>query len=199
LAYTIGRAIDEQLWLFTVKVCGPGAWVIEDDAFPDNGEDVLVQPLLVDTDGAALEALRGAGLRVTLPRRAVLAWLTGNPHSTVDSIKAGVRRQLGSVSTQAVYDVLNVCAAVGLLRRIELPGSPAKFERRVGDNHHHLVCRECGRTEDVDCVVGARPCLTPVNEHGYQIDEAEVVFWGRCPECGALTGDDEREAARTSG
>ena len=184
MAYTIRRAIDEQLWLFTVKVWHPGARVIDGDTFPDNGEDGLVQPLLVDTDGAALEALRGAGLRVTLPRRAVLSWLTRNPHSTVDAIKAGVRRQLGSVSTQAVYDVLNVCAAVGLLRRIELPGSPAKFERRVGDNHHHLVCRDCGRTEDVDCVVGARPCLTPGNEHGYQIDEAEVVFWGRCPECG---------------
>jgi Fur family transcriptional regulator, stress-responsive regulator len=165
--------------------------------FRTTGEDVPVQPLLVDTDGAALEALRGAGLRVTLPRRAVLAWLTGNPHSTVDSIKAGVRRQLGSVSTQAVYDVLNVCSSAGLLRRIELPGSPARFERRVGDNHHHLVCRECGRTEDVDCVVGARPCLNPVNGHGYQIEEAEVVFWGRCPECGGPAGDDERRAAGT--
>jgi Fur family ferric uptake transcriptional regulator len=195
LAYTIGRAIDEQLQIVHCEVWRPGTWVADDDSFPDNGEDDLVQPLLVDTDGTALEALRGAGLRVTNPRRAVLAWLTRHPHSTVDAITAGVRRQLGSVSTQAVYDVLNVCAAVGLLRRIELPGSPARFERRVGDNHHHLVCRECGRTEDVDCVVGARPCLTPVNEHGYQIDEAEVVFWGRCPECGGVTSDDERTSA----
>jgi Fur family transcriptional regulator, stress-responsive regulator len=195
----MGRAIDEQLRLFTVNVWRPGSWVTDDDSFPDNGEDRLVQPLPGDTDGAALEALRGAGLRVTKPRRAVLAWLTGNPHSTVDAIKTGVQRELGSVSTQAVYDVLNVCSAVGLLRRIELPGSPARFERRVGDNHHHLVCRECGRTEDVDCVVGARPCLNPVNEHGYQLEEAEVVFWGRCPECGALNSDDERQATGTAG
>jgi Fur family ferric uptake transcriptional regulator len=137
----------------------------------------------VDSDGAALKALRAARLRVTQPRRAVLAWLAEHPHSTVDAIGAGVREQLGSVSTQAIYDVLGACTDAGLLRRIEPAGHPARFERRVGDNHHHLVCRRCGRTEDVDCAVGARPCLTPADELGFAVDEAEVVFWGVCPAC----------------
>jgi Fur family ferric uptake transcriptional regulator len=137
----------------------------------------------VDSDDAALQALRDAGLRVTNPRRAVLAWLAEHPHSTVDAIGAGVRKQLGSVSTQAIYDVLGACTDAGLLRRIEPAGHPARFERRAGDNHHHLVCRQCGRTEDVDCVVGARPCLTPSDQHGFAVDEAEVVFWGVCPTC----------------
>jgi Fur family transcriptional regulator, stress-responsive regulator len=142
-----------------------------------------VQPQPDDVDGAALRALRGAGLRVTQPRRAILDWLSRHPHSTAEAVGDGIREELGSVSTQAVYDVLNTCSSAGLLRRIELPGHPARFERRAGDNHHHLVCRECGRTEDVDCVVGARPCLTPNEEHGYDIEEAEVVFWGVCPAC----------------
>jgi Fur family ferric uptake transcriptional regulator len=137
----------------------------------------------VDVDGTATRALRDAGLRVTQPRRAILAWLSRHPHSTAEDVGHGIRREIGSVSTQAVYDVLNTCSSAGLLRRIELPGHPARFERRAGDNHHHLVCRECGRTEDVDCVVGARPCLTPNDEHGYDIEEAEVVFWGTCPAC----------------
>ncbi|KAA9155409.1 transcriptional repressor [Amycolatopsis acidicola] len=137
----------------------------------------------IDPGGAALAALRRAGLRVTGPRRAVLAWLAGHPHSTVDSIGAGVRPYLGSVSTQGLYDVLAVCTKAGLLRKIELPGHPARFERRAGDNHHHLVCRRCGRTEDVDCLSGARPCLTPGDTHGFRLEEAEVVFWGRCPGC----------------
>jgi Fe2+ or Zn2+ uptake regulation protein len=127
--------------------------------------------------------LRAAGLRVTAPRRAVLTWLAAHPHSTVDEIGTGVRSALGSVSTQAVYDVLGACAEAGLIRRIELPGHPARFERRAGDNHHHVVCRRCGRTEDVDCAVGAAPCLTPGDAHGYLVDEAEVVFWGVCPAC----------------
>ncbi|HEX9334235.1 MAG TPA: Fur family transcriptional regulator [Pseudonocardiaceae bacterium] len=142
-----------------------------------------MQPLPVDDDGAALRALRGAGLRATQPRRAILSWLARHPHSTADAVGTGIRGQLGTVSMQAVYDVLNTCSSAGLLRRIELPGHPARFERRAGDNHHHLVCRQCGRTEDVDCVVGARPCLKPGNEHGFDVDEAEVVFWGRCPTC----------------
>ncbi|MGI9003672.1 MAG: Fur family transcriptional regulator [Pseudonocardia sp.] len=137
----------------------------------------------VDRDGAALRALRAVGLRVTTPRRAVLAWLAEHPHSTADAVGVAVREQLGSVSTQAVYDVLGACVDAGLLRRIEPAGHPARFECRVGDNHHHLVCRGCGRTEDVDCVVGARPCLTPVDDHGFTVDEAEVVFWGRCHTC----------------
>ncbi|GLY36686.1 transcriptional repressor [Amycolatopsis sp. NBRC 101858] len=131
----------------------------------------------------ATTTLRAAGLRVTAPRRAVLTWLATHPHSTVDEIGTGVRSVLGSVSTQAVYDVLGACAEAGLIRRIELPGHPARFERRAGDNHHHVVCRRCGRTEDVDCVVGAAPCLTPGDAHGFLVDEAEVVFWGVCPGC----------------
>ena len=137
----------------------------------------------VDADGAALAALRKAGLRVTAPRRAVLAWLVEHPHSTVDEIGAAVRQTLGTVSTQAVYDVLGVCTTAGLLRRIEPAGHPARFERRVGDNHHHVVCRACGRTDDVDCAVGAKPCLEPSDYRGFIVDEAEVVFWGRCPAC----------------
>lgn len=138
-----------------------------------------------DPDGVALQMLRASGLRVTLPRRAVLSWLADHPHTTADAISAGVRGQFGPVSTQTVYDVLAACTNAGLLRRIEPAGHPARFERRVGDNHHHLVCRRCGRTEDVDCVTGDRPCLTPVEEQGFLVDEAEVVFWGLCPTCTA--------------
>ena len=138
---------------------------------------------LVDVDETALRALRAAGLRVTAPRRAVLTWLVEHPHSTVDAISAAVRGMLGAVSTQAVYDVLGVCTAAGLLRRIEPAGHPARFERRVRDNHHHVVCRLCGRTDDVDCVVGDAPCLEPADDRGFAIDEAEVVFWGLCPDC----------------
>jgi Fur family transcriptional regulator, stress-responsive regulator len=135
-----------------------------------------------------LGALRAAGLRVTMPRQAVLTWLAGHPHSTADAIGAGVRERAGTVSLQAVYDVLAACTAAGLVRRIEPAGHSARFERRVGDNHHHLVCRSCGRTEDVDCVVGERPCLTPIDERGFTVDEAEVVFWGLCPACTAAPG-----------
>ena len=138
---------------------------------------------LVDADAAAVLALQDVGLRVTAPRRAVLAWLTEHPHSTADTIAAAVRASLGTVSMQAVYDVLAACTTAGLVRRIEPAGHPARFERRVGDNHHHMVCRQCGRTADVDCVVGARPCLEPSEQNGFDIDEAEVVFWGLCPEC----------------
>ncbi len=141
-----------------------------------------------DPDGDPLTALRAAGLRVTLPRQAVLAWLARHPHSTADAISAGVREQFGAVSVQAVYDVLAACTAAGLLRRIEPAGHPARFERRVGDNHHHLVCRRCGRTEDVDCVVGVQPCLTPADARGFAVDEAEVVFWGLCRTCTAAEG-----------
>jgi Fur family ferric uptake transcriptional regulator len=128
-------------------------------------------------------ALRSAGLRVTMPRLAMLTWLAEHPHTTVDAIAVGVRERFGAVSTQAVYDMLAACAAAGLLRRIEPAGHPARFERRVGDNHHHLVCRRCGRTEDVDCAIGAQPCLTPAGDMDFVVDEAEVVFWGVCPRC----------------
>jgi Fur family transcriptional regulator, stress-responsive regulator len=142
----------------------------------------------VDPDGAVSLVLRSAGLRVTAPRLVMLAWLAQHPHSTADAIGAGLRERLGAVSTQAVYDMLAACSAAGLLRRIEPAGHPARFERRVGDNHHHLVCRRCGRTEDVDCAIGARPCLTPVDDLGYAVDEAEVVFWGTCPACTTAGG-----------
>ncbi|MDV7355512.1 Fur family transcriptional regulator [Rhodococcus sp. NPDC019627] len=127
--------------------------------------------------------LRDVGLRVTAPRVAVLNAVAAQPHSDVDDIAAVVRDQLGSVSTQAVYDVLKACTAAGLLRRIEPAGSPARFETRTGDNHHHLVCRSCGTVADVDCAVGEAPCLEPSQSHGFQIDEAEVVFWGLCEQC----------------
>ena len=127
--------------------------------------------------------LRAAGLRVTAPRLAVLNAVTAQPHSDADSVAAQVRQQLGSVSTQAVYDVLKACVSAGLLRRIEPAGSPARFETRTGDNHHHLVFRSCGKVVDVDCVVGQAPCLEPSDHHGFEIDEAEVVFWGRCNDC----------------
>jgi Fe2+ or Zn2+ uptake regulation protein len=142
------------------------------------------------------DQLRLAGLRVTAPRQSVLRWLAEHPHATAEEIRAGVAQRLGSVSTQAVYDVLAACTTAGLVRRIEPAGHPARFERRAGDNHHHLVCRSCGRTEDVDCAVGVRPCLTPSEDHGYVIDEAEVVFWGLCPTCRAVAvvpdDDDEK-------
>jgi len=139
----------------------------------------------IDPDGEMSRALRAAGLRVTMPRLAMLTWLAGHPHATVDAIAAGVREHVGAVSTQAVYDMLAACAAAGLLRRIEPAGHPARFERRVGDHHHHLVCRRCGRTEDVDGVIGAQPCLVPPGDLGFVVDEAEVVFWGACPACKA--------------
>ncbi|WP_285658726.1 Fur family transcriptional regulator [Actinomycetospora sp. NBRC 106375] len=129
--------------------------------------------------------LRAAGLRVTAPRQAVLGVLSEHPHSTADSVAAAVRVRLGSVSTQAVYDVLAACVDAGLVRRIEPAGSAARYETRTGDNHHHVVCRSCGATADVDCVVGEAPCLHPSSAEGFVIDEAEVVFWGTCPACRA--------------
>lgn len=133
--------------------------------------------------GDAAELLRSVGLRATAPRRAVLTWLDDHPHATADAVLAGVRHELGSVSHQAVYDVLRACGDAGLVRSIRPAGHPARFERRVGDNHHHLVCRECGRTEDVDCATGVAPCLAPADDLGFGIEEAEVVFWGLCPGC----------------
>jgi Fur family ferric uptake transcriptional regulator len=128
--------------------------------------------------------LRAAGLRVTAPRLAVLAAIPSGHHLDADTITQTVRTQLGRVSTQAVYDVLNAFTAAGLVRRIDLPGqAAARYERRVADNHHHLVCRSCGDVTDVDCAVGEAPCLTPSVDGGYAIDEAEVVYWGLCPAC----------------
>ncbi|HEY2044324.1 MAG TPA: Fur family transcriptional regulator [Jatrophihabitans sp.] len=133
--------------------------------------------------GSIEAALREAGLRVTKPRAAVLDVLADHPHATADLVANEVRAKLGKVSTQAVYDVLAACVDAGLVRRIEPAGSPARFEVRTGDNHHHLVCRVCGQTTDADCAAGVRPCLTPSDDAGYAVDEAEVVFWGVCPSC----------------
>ena len=130
-----------------------------------------------------VDLLRGAGLRVTQPRIAVLGALAEHPHADTDTIAAAARAALGAVSTQAVYDVLRALSDAGLARRIEPAGSPARFELRVGDNHHHVVCRGCGVVADVDCAVGERPCLDPSDSHGFAIDEAEVTYWGVCPEC----------------
>lgn len=127
--------------------------------------------------------LREAGLRVTVPRRAVLEVLAEHPHSTAAAIEAHVVQRIGHVSTQAIYDVLSACTGVGLVRRIEPAGTAALYETRTGDNHHHLVCRSCGEVHDVDCVVGAHPCLTPEADADFEITEAEVVFWGYCPRC----------------
>ncbi|MGY2873890.1 Fur family transcriptional regulator, stress-responsive regulator [Marmoricola sp. URHA0025 HA25] len=128
-------------------------------------------------------ALRDAGLRATGPRIAVLRALQEHPHADTDTLADAARAELGSVSTQAVYDVLRALTDAGLARRIEPAGSPARFEVRVDDNHHHVVCRGCGTIADVDCAVGARPCLTASDTHGFVIDEAEVTYWGLCPAC----------------
>jgi len=127
--------------------------------------------------------LRGAALRVTRPRLAVLSAVHDHPHADTDSIIGIVREGLGGVSHQAVYDVLRALTTAGLLRRIEPQGSVARYEARVGDNHHHVVCRSCGAIADVDCAVDDTPCLTASNDHGFVIDEAEIVYWGLCPDC----------------
>ena len=127
--------------------------------------------------------LREAALRVTRPRVAVLSVVHDHPHADTDSIIDAARRKFGDVSHQAVYDVLRALTDVGLVRRIQPTGSVARYEARVGDNHHHVVCRSCGAIADVDCAVGDAPCLTAADDAGFQIDEAEVVYWGRCPAC----------------
>jgi Fe2+ or Zn2+ uptake regulation protein len=127
--------------------------------------------------------LRAVGLRVTRPRVSVLDVLAAHPHADADAIVTGARAQHPSLSPQAVYGVLKALVSAGLARRIEPAGAPALFELRVGDNHHHLVCRACGAVVDVDCAVGAAPCLTPSDAAGFVVDEAEVVFWGLCRDC----------------
>ena len=131
-------------------------------------------------DGARL---RRHGLHVTAQRLAVLRAVSGGPHSTADDICTFARAEIGAISRQAVYDALGVLTDKGLLRRIQPARSPARYEDRVGDNHHHLICRTCGRMVDVDCAVGYTPCLTAADDSAYEIDEAEVIYWGRCPEC----------------
>jgi Fe2+ or Zn2+ uptake regulation protein len=133
------------------------------------------------TDRAAL--LRGRGIQVTAQRLAVLRAVASQPHITADAVAAAVRTEIGAISLQSVYDALSLLVAERLIRRIQPSGSPARFEDRVGDNHHHLICRACGRVVDVDCATGAAPCLTAIDDRGYEIDEAEVAYWGRCPDC----------------
>lgn len=129
------------------------------------------------------ELLRQRGIQVTAQRLAVLRAVSAQPHISADAVADVVRAEIGAISLQSVYDALGMLVAEGLVRRIQPAGSPARFEDRVGDNHHHLICRICGRVVDVDCAVGSAPCLSAVDDMGYEIDEAEVAYWGRCPDC----------------
>lgn len=133
--------------------------------------------------GNPADLLRERGLQVTAQRLAVLRAVSGQPHVTADDVYEIVHDELGSISRQAVYDALGILVEKQLIRRIQPAGSAARFEDRVGDNHHHLICRDCGRTVDVECAVGSAPCLTAADDMGYEIDEAEIVYWGQCPDC----------------
>jgi Fur family ferric uptake transcriptional regulator len=143
----------------------------------------MSKPTYGDTDGL----LRRHGLHVTAQRLGVLRAVSERPHSRADDIFHAVTADIGAISRQAVYDALGTLTDKGLLRRIQPAGSPARYETRVADNHHHLICRNCGRMIDVDCAVGETPCLTAADDSGYEIDEAEVIYWGRCPACVAAT------------
>jgi Fur family ferric uptake transcriptional regulator len=149
----------------------------------------------VPTDHA--DVLRRHGIQVTAQRLAVLRAVSGQPHITADAVAEAVRVEIGAISLQSVYDALNVLVGAQLIRRIQPAGSPARFEDRVGDNHHHLICRVCGRVVDVECAVGSAPCLTAVDEMGYEVDEAEVAYWGRCPDCVAKSGRSEERTGTT--
>ena len=151
-------------------------------------------PTLTDVE----HELRRSALRVTRPRLAVLAAVHARPHAHTEALIEAVRAELGEVSHQAVYDVLRALSAAGLVRRIQPSGSLARYEARVGDNHHHVVCRSCGAIADVDCAVGHAPCLTASDDHGFVVDEAEVVYWGTCPDCTAArsTLHHDREESR---
>ncbi len=131
--------------------------------------------------------LREHGVQVTAQRLAVLKAVSGRPHCTADEVAEEVRAVIGAISRQAVYDALGILADKGLIRRIQPAGSPALYEDRIGDNHHHVICRICGKTVDVDCAVGETPCLSAADNSGYEIDEAEVIYWGTCPDCLAAT------------
>ncbi len=148
--------------------------------------------------GAAAAELRARGLQVTAQRLAVLRAAADHPHASADQLTEAVRCGLGTISRQAVYDCLAALVSAGLLRRIQPAGSAARFETRAGDNHHHLICRECGNLADVDCAVGDTPCLTAADDRGYAIDEAEVVYWGRCPDCQALESPRPGPSARVN-
>jgi Fur family transcriptional regulator, stress-responsive regulator len=143
-------------------------------------------PSGTSADNAAL--LRRHDVQVTAQRLAVLQAVSERPHSTADEIDKVVRMAIGAISPQSVYNAVGTLSEKGLIRRIQPAGSPARFEDRVGDNHHHLICRACGRMTDVECAVGHAPCLTAADDAGYVIDEAEVIYWGRCPQCVAAHG-----------
>jgi Fur family ferric uptake transcriptional regulator len=138
----------------------------------------------------AKRLLGETGLQVTAQRLAVIRAVSARPHATADELADAVRAKIGSISRQTVYDTLGLLLEHGLIRRIQPAGSPARYEDRVGDNHHHLICRRCGRTVDVDCAVGEAPCLTPDDDHGFEIDEAEIVYWGRCKACRTASSSD---------
>jgi Fur family ferric uptake transcriptional regulator len=147
---------------------------------------------------APADLLRQRGIQVTAQRLAVLRAVSSQPHTTADAVAEVVRAEIGAISLQAVYDALAILVVGGIIRRIQPAGSPARFEDRVGDNHHHLICRLCGTVVDVDCAVGDAPCLTAADDNGYEIDEAEVAYWGRCPECVAKSGRSKRTRAATA-
>jgi Fur family ferric uptake transcriptional regulator len=145
------------------------------------------------------DLLREHGLQVTAQRLAVLRAVSNRPHGTADEIEEFVRSEIGAISRQAVYDALGVFTDKGLIRRIQPAWSPARYEDRVDDNHHHLVCRTCGRTVDVDCAVGRTPCLHPSDDHGFIVDEAEIIYWGYCPACqDATDGERSRQESSTT-
>ena len=145
----------------------------------------------VVTTSERQQMLRGAALRVTRPRVAVLGAVFAHPHADTESIIGAVREDLPDVSHQTVYDALRALTDAGLLRRIQPAGSVARYESRVGDNHHHVVCRSCGAIDDVDCAVGETPCLTASDDHGYALDEAEVTYWDLCPSCSTVRNPDD--------
>jgi Fe2+ or Zn2+ uptake regulation protein len=130
-----------------------------------------------------VELLRQRGIQITAQRLAVFRAVSAQPHTTADAVADIVRAEIGAISLQSVYDALSLLVAEGLVRRIQPAGSPARFEDRVGDNHHHLICRACGRVVDIDCAIGSAPCLTGMDNQGYEIHEAEIAFWGLCPDC----------------
>jgi Fe2+ or Zn2+ uptake regulation protein len=154
---------------------------------------------VASTDGDLTKLLRGNGVQVTAQRLAVMRAVSGHAHGTADQIEAIVRSEIGAISRQAVYDALGILNEKGLIRRIQPARSPARYEDRTDDNHHHLVCRSCGRTVDVDCTLGDAPCLHASEEHGFTIDEAEIVFWGYCPNCrNAADGQLHRQTSATT-
>lgn len=158
-----------------------------DSVHSDTPSPGSAQPETSRADTAQL--LRSHGLQVTAQRLAILRAVSSRPHATADELIDDVREVIGSISRQAVYDTLNILAEKSLVRRIQPAGSAARYEDRVGDNHHHLICRTCGTTFDIDCAVGAAPCLVVEDNHGFEIEEAEVIFWGRCPACREAAGD----------